>query len=91
MRFNGIGVNAVVELGKGAIQVPGKRQAIIFIILESLEFLDKIELELDRYPGCEFKCNILVGICAAVSSRFGNKSDCACFLDPLLRCKREAV
>ena len=47
VRFDGVGVDAVVELGKGAIQVPGEGEAAVFIFLETLELLDEVELELD--------------------------------------------
>ena len=47
MRFEGIGMDAVVEFGKRAIQVPGKRQTSVFVFLETLELLDEVELELN--------------------------------------------
>lgn len=91
VRSDGVGVDAVVELGKGAVQVPGQRQAAVFILLEALEFLDQVELEFDRYPGGEFKGDVLVGVSAAVASGVGNQPDGLCFLDPLFRGESEAV
>jgi hypothetical protein len=38
MRLDGIGVNTIVKLGKGTIQIPGERQAMILILFEPLEF-----------------------------------------------------
>jgi hypothetical protein len=63
-----VGVDAVVELGQGAIQVPCERQAIAFILLEALELLDEVELELDGYPGGKLKGNVLVRVRTAVTS-----------------------
>jgi hypothetical protein len=37
-----VGMNAVVELGQGAVEIPGKGQAAVFVVLEPLEFLDEI-------------------------------------------------
>ena len=91
VRFDGVGVDVVVELGKGAIEVPGERQAAVFVFLEALEFLDEVEFELDRYPGSEFKGDVLVGVGAAVSSRFGDQPDGMGRFDPLLCGEDEAV
>jgi len=33
VRLDGVGVNAVVEFGKGAVQVLGQRQAKVFVFL----------------------------------------------------------
>jgi len=40
-------VDAVVDLGEGALEVPIELQAVVFLILEALEFLDEVELEFD--------------------------------------------
>jgi hypothetical protein len=47
VRFDGIGVDAVVELGEGAVEVPGQREAAVLVLLEALEFLDEVELKRD--------------------------------------------
>src|SRR3989344_2102214 len=86
VRFDGVGVDAVVELGKGTVQVPGERQAAVFILLEALELLDQVELELDRYPGGEFEGDVLVSIGAAVTSRLGDQSDGIGNIYPLSWC-----
>ena len=74
VRFDGIGVEAVVEFGKGTIQIPGKRQATIFILLEALEFLDEVEFELDRDPGGKLKSDVLVCVGAAVTAGLGDQT-----------------
>lgn len=91
VRFDRIGVDAVVELGKSAIQIPGERQAAIFIFLETLEFLDEVELELDRYPGSKLKSDVPVCVGAAVTSSMRNNADGVCLLYPLFRGQGEAV
>lgn len=66
--FDGIGVDAVVDLGEGALEVPIQLEAVVFLVLEALEFFDELELEFDGNPGGEFEGDILVGIGAAVST-----------------------
>ena len=66
--FDGIGVDAVVELGEGAVEIPSQREAVAFVVLEALEFLDEVELEFRRNPGSEFEGDVLVGVGAAVTA-----------------------
>ena len=40
MFTDSIGMDAVVELGEGAVEVPGEGESAIFIILETLELFD---------------------------------------------------
>ena len=68
--FDGVGVYAVVELGKSAVQIPGEREAAAFVVFKALEFLDEVKLELGRYPRGKFESNFLMGKGAAVTSRF---------------------
>ncbi len=68
MGLDGVGVEVVIDLGEGAVEVPGEREAAVFVLLEALEFLDEVELEFDRHPGGEFKGNIGMGVGAAVTS-----------------------
>lgn len=53
-----VSVDAVVDLGERAVEIPGKRKTPIFILFETLEFLDQVELEFDRNPGREFESHI---------------------------------
>ena len=57
--LDGVGVDAGVDLGEGALKVPIELQAVVFVVLEALEFLDEVELELDRDPGGEFESNVI--------------------------------
>ena len=67
MGFHRVGMNAVIELGQGAVEVPGEGKAAVFVVLEPLKFLDEVEPELDRHPGSEFKSDVLVRVSAAVT------------------------
>ena len=73
VRLDGVGVDAVVELGEGAVEIPGEREAAVLVVLEALEFLDEVELELDGYPGGELEGDVLVGVGAAVAAGLGNR------------------
>jgi len=48
--LDGVCVDAVVDLGESALEVPVELEAVVFLVLEALEFLDEVELELDRDP-----------------------------------------
>ena len=37
---DGIGVDAVVDLGKGALKIPTELEPVVFLVLEMLEHLD---------------------------------------------------
>ena len=45
--LDGVRVDAVVDFGEGALEIPIELQPVVFFILETLEFLDEVELELD--------------------------------------------
>ena len=74
MHLDGIGVDTIVKFGKSAIQIPGKRQAMIFILFEPLKFFDKVELKFNRYPGGKLKSDILVCVCTAITARLGDEA-----------------
>ena len=44
--LDGIGVDAVVDLGEGALEVPIELETVILVILEALELDNQVELEL---------------------------------------------
>ena len=48
--FDGVGVDAVVDLGEGALEVPPELETVVFVVLETLKFLDEVEFELHRNP-----------------------------------------
>ena len=51
--LDGIGVDAVVDLGESAIEVPCKGKSLPLIVLEALEFLDEVDLERRADPHAE--------------------------------------
>jgi len=48
--FDGVGVDAVIDLRESALKVPAELEAVVFVVFEALEFLDEVELELDGDP-----------------------------------------
>lgn len=88
---NSVGMDAVVELGEGAVEVPSERESAIFVLFETLELLDEVELEFNGDPGGELEGYVLVGVRTTVAS--GSRGDpCGLgLLDPLLGRECEAV
>jgi hypothetical protein len=91
MRLDGVGVDAVIQLGQRAVEVPCQRQATIFVFFEPLEFLYEVELEFNGNPGGELEGNVLVGVGAAVAASTGREAHRTGFFDPLLGREDEAV
>ena|GEM_PF-1185112 len=87
--LDGVGVDAVVNLGEVPPDVPAEGLALGF--LQALEFLDEVELELDGDPRGELQRKVQMRIGAAVASGFGLNTDGRGALDPLLRGEGEAV
>ena len=91
MGLDGIGVDTVIELGEGAVEIPGEGEAAVFVVLEALEFLDEVEFEFRAEPGAKFKSDILVGIRAAIAASAGGQSLGPSALDPSLGGQEETV
>src|SRR5579859_1865392 len=87
--FDGIGMDAVVDFGEVATDVPA--ELLTLDILQALELFDQIKLKFDRYPGGEFKGNVFVGVGAAITAGFGDDAGRTGLLDPLTRGECEAV
>lgn len=60
--FDRVGVDAVIDFGQCALEVPIELEAVVFLVLEALEFLDEVEFEFHRDPGGEFEGDVLVGV-----------------------------
>ena len=86
-----IGVNAVIQLGQRAIEVPGEGKAATFVVLEPLEFLDEVEFELHGHPRGKLKGDVLMGERATVTSSRGGDANGPGFFDPLPGGQDEAV
>ena len=91
VRLDSVGVEAVVDLGEGAVEVPGQREAAVFVFLEALEFSDEVEFEFDGDPGREFEGNVPVSESATVATGFGNDAYGCSVFDPLARSQHKAV
>ena len=70
MGLDGIGVDAVVELGEREIQVPCEGEAAVFVLLEALEFLDEVEFEIHRNLRGELEGDVFMGKHATVAPGF---------------------
>ena len=68
MLLDGVGMDAVVELGEGTVEFPREGEAAVFVVLEALEFLDEVEFELQESQERELESDVLVGIRAAVAA-----------------------
>ena len=43
--FNGVRVDAIIDLGEGALEIPINFEAVVFFILEALELPDEVEFK----------------------------------------------
>ena len=66
--LDGIRMDPVVYFGKLSFGSPSYQFLLLF--LQTLEFLDNINLELRAYPHRELKCDVLMGIRASIASGF---------------------
>jgi hypothetical protein len=84
-------VQAIIDLGEGAIEVPGEGKAAVFVLLEPLEFLDEVKLKFNRNPRGKFKSNVAVSESATIAASSGNNPNGEGFLDPLFWGEGEAI
>ena len=89
--FDRVGVDAVVELGEGAIEVPRQGEAAAFVFFETLEFLDEVNLELGANSHAKLEGKVAMGVGAAVASGAGAEADGSGFLHPFLHAEFVAV
>jgi len=89
--LDGIGVDAVVDLGEGALEAPPELEAVVFVIFETLEFFDEVELEFRAEPGAELEGDVLVGVGAAVASGARDQSFGPGQVDPFFGGEEETV
>jgi hypothetical protein len=43
--LDGIGMDSVIDLGEGALEIPTELESVIFVILEALEFDNQVKLK----------------------------------------------
>src|ERR1035438_6625161 len=89
--FHRVGVDAVIQFGQGAVEIPGEGEAAVLIVLEPLEFLDEVEFELRAEPRAEFEGDVFVGKRAAIAPSTGRQSFGAGAFDPSLGGQEKAV
>ena len=91
MGLDGVGVEPVVDLGEGAIEIPSERKAAVLVLLEPLEFLDEVDFKLGTDPHSKLKGYVLVGISAAVASSRGSQPNGIGLFYPFLNAQLVAV
>jgi hypothetical protein len=85
-------MDAVVDLGQGALEVPTELEPVVFLVLETLKFLDEVELELRAEPRAKLEGDVPVCVGAATVTPCPRlKPNGTGGLDPLPRSRREAV
>lgn len=77
-------VDAVVELGERAIEIPSEGKALALVVFQTLKLLDQIELKLRAEPRTELEGDVTVGVCTAVTACTGDQSLPASCIDPFL-------
>ena len=87
--LDGVRMDAVVDLGQVSLNVPAK--LFHFLGLKSLKLFDQIDFELRANPHAKLKGDVLVGVCAAISSSLCPQSNRTSFFDPLFDTELVAV
>jgi len=82
--FDGGGVDAVVDLGERALEIPIELEAAVFVVLEAAEFFDQINFEFRADPHAELECDVGMGKGAAIATSRGFEANGIGFLDPFL-------
>jgi hypothetical protein len=70
--LDGVCVDAVVDLGERALEIPFELEAVALVHLETLKLPDEVEFELHRDPGGELEGDVLVSGVSPWISRFGD-------------------
>ena len=86
-----VGVDAVVDFGELALEIPTELKAVVFVVLEALELLDEVKFELGAELGTEFEGDVLVGVGAAITSGARDQSFGSGQVDPFLCREEETV
>ena len=89
--LDGVGVDAVVELGESAVEIPSEREAAVFVVLEAAKFFDQVNLERWAYPHAELEGDVRMSEGAAVPASRSLEADGVGFLHPFLNTDLVAV
>ena len=82
-------MDAVIDFRKIAFDVPAEE--LLLLLLQPFKFLDQIDLEFRADPHSEFKRDIFIGVCTAISPGTRLQSDGIGFFDPFLHAELIAV
>ena len=82
-------MDTVIALRQFAFCAPA--ELCLFLLFQSLEFPNQINLEFGTDPRGKFKCNILMGVSTAIASCLGYDSDSVRFLHPLFCAQTIAI
>ncbi len=66
--LDGVGVDPVVDFGKGAVEIPGEGEATVFVLLEAFGFLDERGFEFRTEPRAGFEGDVSVSKSAAITA-----------------------
>lgn len=81
--LDGVGMDEVIYLGEGALEVLGQLEAVVFLIFEALELFDEVDFENGTDRRAKLKGDVNMRISTSVSPRLGLNPDGICFFDPL--------
>ena len=73
VRLDGIGVDAVVDLGEITADVPA--QLFPFLVFKALKLFDEVNFEFGADPHVKLKGNVLVSVGAAVAPSLGHQTN----------------
>ena len=84
MCLHRVGVDAIIQLGQRAVEIPREREPAVLVLLESLKFLDEIDFEFRADPHTELEGDVLVRESAAIAASRGFESDGIGLFHPIL-------
>lgn len=89
--FDGVGVDAVVNLCEGPLEVPAELEAVVFVVLEAAKFFDQIDFKLGANPHAELESDVGMGKRAAIATSGGFEANGIGFLNPFFDAELVAV
>ena len=87
--LDGIRVNAIIDLGKVALDIPAKLLQLLG--LEPLKLFDEVDFEFGADPHTELKGDVLICVCSTISSGLGFETNCVGFFHPFFYADLVAV
>ena len=87
--LDGIRMNAIIDLGKVALDIPAKLLQLLG--LEPLKLFDEVDFEFGADPHTELKGDVLICVCSTISSGLGFETNCVGFFHPFFYADLVAV